>query len=486
MFATSQPAVLEPDGAERAARRTVAVAGLAFFLLYTALALYRYQTFRTLAFDLGIFDQGTWLLSRFRDPFVTVRGLNLFADHTSGILFLVAPLYWIWADVRLLIVLTGAALAVGAPLTYLAGRAVGLAPRWAAGAAVLYVLQPSIGWQVWDGFHPEVLAIPLLLWAFVAMMRDRNGWALLAIVLVLLTKEDAGLVVAPLGVLMALRWKKRIGWVVAGAGVVAFVVAFGVVLPALSPSGSLLYTDRYASIGTGPLGIVAGILTRPWVLLEGFHTMSQVAYLGMLLLPLPIVLLAPWTLLAVAPALFANLLSAHYYQYDIRYHYTAFLIPLLIIGAVTGLARLAGRWRRPVATRVMAGCVVAAVLGQVLFSPFPLGPRRTNWPRAPADVSAYEEAVRLVPDDAVVSASSLLVSHLSHRVEIYLFPTPFRRHDYGLQGAAMPDSDRVEWIVSTTALAPEYREVLDTLLASPDFEVVFDSDEVVVLHRRQE
>ncbi len=485
MFATSEPAVLEPDGAERAARRTVAVAGLAFFLLYTALSLYRYQTFRTLAFDLGIFDQGTWLLSRFRDPFVTVRGLNLFADHTSGILFLVAPLYWIWADVRLLIVLTGAALAAGAPLTYLAGRAVGLAPRWAAGAAVLYVLQPSIGWQAWDGFHPEVLAIPLLLWAFVAMMRDRNGWALLAIVLVLLTKEDAGLVVAPLGVLMALRWKKRIGWVVAGAGVVAFVVAFGVVLPALSPSGTLLYTDRYASIGTGPLGIVAGILTRPWVLLEGFHTMSQVAYLGMLLLPLPIVLLAPWTLLAVAPALFANLLSAHYYQYDIRYHYTAFLIPLLIIGAVTGLARLT-RWRRPVATRVMAGCVVAAVLGQVLFSPFPLGPRRTDWPRAPADVSAYEEAVRLVPDDAVVSASSLLVSHLSHRAEIYLFPTPFRRHDYGLQGAAMPDSDRVEWIVSSTALAPEYREVLDTLLASPDFEVVFDSDEVVVLHRRQE
>ncbi|MGD2051927.1 MAG: DUF2079 domain-containing protein [Acidimicrobiia bacterium] len=483
MFATSRQAVLEPDGAERAARWTVATAGLAFFLLYTALALYRYQTFRTLAFDLGIFDQGTWLLSRFRDPFVTVRGLNLFADHTSGILFLVAPLYWIWSDVRLLIVLTGAALAAGAPLTYLAGRAVGLAPRWAAGAAVLYVLQPSIGWQAWDGFHPEVLAIPLLLWAFVAMMRDRNGWALLAIVLVLLTKEDAGLVVAPLGLLMALRWKKRIGWVIAGAGVVAFVVAFGVVLPALSPSGSLLYTDRYASIGTGPFGIVTGILTRPWVLFEGFHTMSQVAYLGMLLLPLPIVLFAPWTLLTVAPALFANLLSAHYYQYDIRYHYTAFLIPLLTIGAVTGLARLT-RWRRQVAKQVMTGCVVAAVLGQVLFSPFPLGPRRANWPRPPANVSAHEDAVRLIPDDAVVAASSLLVSHLSQRPEIYLFPTPFRRHNYGLQGDVMPDSDRVEWVIASVVLPAAQQEVLDTLLASPEFEVAFTSDEVVVLHRR--
>jgi hypothetical protein len=37
----------------------------------------------TFGFDLGIFDQGVWLLSRFRDSFVTIRGLPLFGDHTS-------------------------------------------------------------------------------------------------------------------------------------------------------------------------------------------------------------------------------------------------------------------------------------------------------------------------------------------------------------------------------------------------------------------
>src|SRR4029453_15559085 len=53
--------------------------------------------FGTFGFDLGIFDQGVWLLSRFRDPFVTIRGLPLFGDHASYILVLVAPLYWLWA-----------------------------------------------------------------------------------------------------------------------------------------------------------------------------------------------------------------------------------------------------------------------------------------------------------------------------------------------------------------------------------------------------
>jgi hypothetical protein len=41
------------------------------------LAWLTHARFGTFGFDLGIFDQGVWLLSRFRDPFVTIRGLSL-------------------------------------------------------------------------------------------------------------------------------------------------------------------------------------------------------------------------------------------------------------------------------------------------------------------------------------------------------------------------------------------------------------------------
>jgi len=49
------------------------------------------------AFDLGIFQQGVWLLANGYTPFVTVRGWHLFADHFSPILFAFVPLYKIWA-----------------------------------------------------------------------------------------------------------------------------------------------------------------------------------------------------------------------------------------------------------------------------------------------------------------------------------------------------------------------------------------------------
>jgi predicted membrane protein DUF2079 len=77
--------------------------------------------FGTFGFDLGIFDQGVWLLSRIRNPFVTIRGLPLFGDHASYILLLVAPLYWVRADPRLLLLLQIVCLAIPAVSVYLIG-----------------------------------------------------------------------------------------------------------------------------------------------------------------------------------------------------------------------------------------------------------------------------------------------------------------------------------------------------------------------------
>jgi uncharacterized membrane protein len=105
-----------------------------------------HASFGTFGFDLGIFDQGVWLLSRFRDPFVTIRGLPLFGDHASYILVLVAPLYWIWPDPRLLLLLQVVFLAIPAVSLYLianrrlGGRLAGLA------VAAAYLAFPALQW----------------------------------------------------------------------------------------------------------------------------------------------------------------------------------------------------------------------------------------------------------------------------------------------------------------------------------------------------
>ena len=74
----------------------VLVLAAAYAIRFSELSVAVHDGFGTPPFDMAIPDQGIWLLSRFHAPFVTVMGRNLFADHTSWILLLAVPLYWVY------------------------------------------------------------------------------------------------------------------------------------------------------------------------------------------------------------------------------------------------------------------------------------------------------------------------------------------------------------------------------------------------------
>ena len=70
---------------------------------FTWLTLRIHHGLGTSSYDLGLYDQGVWLLSRLKAPFVTLMGRNLMGDHTSFILVFLAPLYRIWPSVGILL-----------------------------------------------------------------------------------------------------------------------------------------------------------------------------------------------------------------------------------------------------------------------------------------------------------------------------------------------------------------------------------------------
>ena len=79
-------------------RARVAVVALAvlFTILYSLYGLFRHWHFGSSAYDLGIFDQVVWRLSRFETPGSSIRGFTHFlGDHFFPIVALFAPLYWI-------------------------------------------------------------------------------------------------------------------------------------------------------------------------------------------------------------------------------------------------------------------------------------------------------------------------------------------------------------------------------------------------------
>ena len=86
---------------------------LTYTVYFCLLSCALHSTFGTSAYDLGTFDQGVWLAGHSSDQFLTVRGLHLLGDHVRLISYVLAPIYYVWDDVRALLVLQTIAIAGG-------------------------------------------------------------------------------------------------------------------------------------------------------------------------------------------------------------------------------------------------------------------------------------------------------------------------------------------------------------------------------------
>jgi uncharacterized membrane protein len=462
----------------------LAVAG--FVLVFVRQTWGLHQHFGTYGYDVGIYDQGTWLLSRLKSPFVTVRGLSLFGEHTPYILALVAPLYRLWSDPRLLLLLQVIALAVPAVVVYRLGTrhlgnpAVGLA------VAIAYLAYPAMQWAITWQFHPETLAAAFL--ALAALDADARRVRRMAVWLglALLCREDVGLVVAGFGGLLMLSGQRDVGRRVLVAGLAWWVLATFLFIPWANGRQTNLFELNYGISGVGPIALLRALPSMIGRALATALSNQGISYLLLVLVPLlGLPLLAPRALLPVAPALFLNLAAVPPEQHQLRYQYLATSAPLLALAAIAGLKVVASRRRALLAPALIALVVVAIGLdqryGPALWSKDPV-----VGATSPAD-APRRQALALIPPDAPVSAQFNLVPQLTRRTKIYEFPNPFRAANWGLEGDGHPARDQQELryvIVDRSLLDKDQQTVLQELQASQDWSTRFDSGGILLLERR--
>jgi uncharacterized membrane protein len=441
--------------------------------------------FGTYGFDLGIYDQATWLLSRPRAPFVTVRGLDLFGQHAAYIMVLVAPLYRLWADPRLLLLLQVLFLALPALVVYrLGGRHLGH-PAAGLAVAVAYLAYPGVQWAISWQFHPEAIAAGLLALAVAAADRRRHRAMALWLALAALCGAELGLVVAGFGLLLVTGGRRAVGWRTAGAGLAWFLVATYVLMPWHAGRATRLFETDYGITGTGPQGLLAALPTMAGHALQTGLANDGLFYLLLVFLPLlGLPLLAPRWLLPVAPPLLLNLAAVQPEHHQLRFHYLATAAPLLAAGAVAGLVAVRSA-RRPLLAPLLVLLVLVASLASWRYGPAPWARDPVAVPAGPVD-QARRDALALVEEGAPVSAQYNLVPHLGHRVEVYEFPNPFRAVNWGLAGDQHPQAalERLRFVVVQRDLLGEQdRELLDRLQGDPAWRTAMDRQGVVVLER---
>jgi uncharacterized membrane protein len=461
---------------------TVAAAMGAYGAGFAALSVLRQRAFATGRFDLGNMVQAVWWTAHGHPLQMTnLHGqqISRLAAHVDPILAVFGPLWWIWPSPDLLLVTQALAVATGAWPVFLLARKHLESSRAALGFALAYLLYPATGWLTLNEFHPVALATPLLLFAFWYLDNDRLLPFALFAVAAAACKEEIGLVVAGFGLWYALAKRRRVeGAAIAVLGVVWSAIAIAVVIPHFHTAGESDFYGRYSEVGGSAAGIVKTAFTDPLRILDAAFSTRDLRYLLELVAPLAaLCLLAPLVLIAAVPELAINLLSATQTQTSIHFHYTAGLIPPLVIAAVLGAKRL-NRWTAPVAIAV----VIAALLGNYRLGPI------TGWRHLPggsrfqataARVTDHDRiaarALRLIPKTAVVSATNTLGAHLSARRRVLSFPF--------VQDATWIAADETQ-----PGYADRYAPLptaiqLAALRRNPDWRLVFEQDGVLVFNR---
>lgn len=426
----------------------------------------------------------------------------LFYQHFDPVIFLLLPFYWLLGKAAWLILPLSLSFAVGAGILGLwrVGRQEGLGPRAALIIPLLAALNAPLHNIIMYDFHPFVFCFPLLIWGWLFLREGRCLTGSLLWVLAVLCKENVPLVVAGLGISLALEGHRRRGLLWAAAGGFFFLVLTKVLIPSFAEAGaSSVYLVRYQWIGDGMGGVMLGALRRPFYVAQViFSRQETLKFFANLLLPLFFLpLLAPRRLVGMVPEFAILLLSSFQPMWSMHFHYQTAVLAVLLLASVRGLvvlrdfsAALSEKHKHRRFLKFLPHTVVLAALvfsSRVLYEegrslPFHKYQRIVAKKRGVPDPrrSMIRELGELVPEEASVSVPDHFLS------PVYSFVT--RRLI-----AIYPDrSDIADYLILDTRrhfYSPLSQEQLhqrwDQLLHSPDFEVLFSKEDISIFRRKE-
>jgi peptidoglycan/LPS O-acetylase OafA/YrhL/uncharacterized membrane protein len=406
------------------------VISLGAYLVYTWYSLTRVTQHLAAGYDLGIFDQAVRHYAAFQPPIVALAGpdYNLLGNHFHPIIAAIAPLYWIWDDPRVLLIVQSALIAVSVWVVHRYARR-HLGPA----TADLVTLAYAVGWPLQAmadfDFHEVAFAVPLLAVAIDALDRRSDRALLLACAALLLVREDMGLVVFCLGLLRVRRAPRWPAAVLMLVGPLVFLVVTRLVIPALATDGRFRFWS-YDALGPDLPSALGFALTHPLSVVALLFTPAvKTGTLIFLFAPVLFLALRSPLVLPTLPLIAASFLSSRENLWEPHHHYAAVIWPIIFLAFIDGARRLGLPDRKrvfaAVTALVLSFPLVGTVSGSIVF------PLHRMLDGQAFVVSKHmrnaDEVIDEVPADTCVVADDRLASALTRKNLVFVNVSPPRR-----------------------------------------------------------
>jgi len=434
----------------------------------SCLSILRFHAHNAGLVDLGRMEQGLWsilhggLLINTFEP----GNASRFIVHSEPIFFLLAPLYFVFQSTEFLLILQSIVLGGCAFLLYAISLKELKEEKISLVIALCYLLFPSLFYINIIDFHPDCFALFFTLAAFYFLSQKRWKSFWIFAVLLLSVREYYGLILAALGVynLASTRDYKWSFFIIA-LGVAYFSFAF-LLLPRMFPE----FNSWHGSVGP----ITKMDSSAISILKSMFAFFMPLAFLPFLCLG---------RFLICLPLLAAFIFLG---QFSYANHHAVAIIPFVFLAAIGAIARFnPGHFNK-----IGVFLILATLLSNQLYGASPASFRffkkgdfhyykdLRNFHRDHHDV-IIDSFIRMIPDNASVSASNHIGASLARREYINFFPYPvgFSGIDYVL--VDLKEKTSVPWLK-----LEEQLRMVELLKRNAEFQLIREEDSILLFKRR--
>ena len=391
----------------------------------------RHSWFQTSSWDLGIFDQATYLISKGLAPNSSLLNFHILGDHGSLVLYPIGWLSIIFPTVKLLFFLQGLSLASTVfPLAKIAKKN-NLSKKFTITSLLVFLLYPIIFNVAIFDFHPEVLAVPLIMEIILLLSYSNSKYYLrifLCLLFALTCKITISFLVVGIGLWMIAKKRINIGLSISSFGMIWFILISQVLIPYYGGTEATI-SRHLSKFGISNIDIfnLSNLLENISILCRQILSIENISYMFLLLIPILYICFykerknALSNLFPFTPLFLLNIISSISPMKDLVHQYSLFLVPFIASEVQMSLIyidngiKVYPKWFSQRASKIILiwSILTFMILSRVTFF---FGPFQDRFD----SISARREAISKIDSQSAVLTSNDLIPHLSRRKIIKL------------------------------------------------------------------
>jgi len=416
-----------------------------FGLIYASITFVNHYNFRTYGWDLGINHNAIYDYAHFRwnDCMIMQPQFdNVLADHFSLYPLLISPLYWIFGTWTMLLFQWVAILFGGLGIY----RYV-LHLTKNENLSHLATIHFFSIWGIYSAlsfdYHDNVVAAMFVPWLLLYFRQKKWRNVLIFFALILIAKENMALWAVFIGLGLGLRsWYEgdkvaaKWGGVLCLLAAVYFVVILKVVIPGLATPGREYLHNSFNALGGNFGEVIVNILKHPirafQLLFENhngdpyYDGIKAETYIAIALSGGITLFLAPEYLLMLVPIIAQKVYNDVPVRWGISDHYSIEFAPIIVIALYTVIHRMK-KMKFQMALLMLMVCLGSTIsfldhrVSEYYKKDNTQFYKKAHWKRD-FDVKGVHQILKKIPNDARVSAQSMLSPHLAFRDYIFHYP----------------------------------------------------------------